>query len=58
MYALKGEHEHKSIEERWQAIDNYMICITECDINDQLCVSRCLTSHLRVDDGSDYGRIG
>lgn len=53
MYALKNEHDHQSITERWQALDDYFVCITKCEIDDQICVTNCLVSHLKVDDGSD-----
>lgn len=53
MYSLRREHNHESITERWQALDEYFVCITECDINDQFCVTTCLTKHLKIDDGSD-----
>ena len=53
MYALKNEHQHESIGERWAALDEYFVCITECDLNDQTCVTRCLVNHLKIDDGTD-----
>ena len=53
MYAIKNEHDHSSITERWDALEDYFVCISECDINDQTCTTRCLSSHLELDDGSD-----
>lgn len=53
MYAIKNEHSHSSITERWDALEDYFVCISECDINDQTCTTRCLSSHLELDDGSD-----
>ena len=53
MYALKNEHQHESIGERWAALDEYFVCITECDLNDQTCVTRCLVTHLKIDDGTE-----
>ena len=53
MYALNKEHEHTSITERWEAIDDYFVCITECDLNDQVCITRCLSTHFKVDNGFD-----
>ena len=55
MYALKNEHQHESIDERWAALDEYFVCITECDLNDQTCVTRCLVTHLKIDDGTEAG---
>ena len=53
MYALKNEHRHESIGERWAALDDYFVCITECDLNDQTCITRCLVTHLKIDDGTE-----
>ena len=39
--------------ERWDALEDYFVCITECDLNDQNCVTSCLVTHLKIDDGSD-----
>ena len=38
MHSIKGEHSHGSIIERWQAIDEYFVCISECDLYDQVCI--------------------
>ena len=53
MYSLKQEHQHQSIGERWEALDEYFVCISACEIHDQTCVTTCLTTHLQIDDGSD-----
>ena len=53
MTVQRQNQEHQSISERWQALDDYFICITECDLNDQNCITRCLVNHLKIDDGSD-----
>ena len=53
MYALKNEHQRESIGERWAALDQYFVCITECGLNDQTCVTRCLVTHLKIDDGTE-----
>jgi len=55
MYSLKQEHQHQSIGERWQALDEYFVCISACDIHDQTCVTTCLTTHLQIDDGKKKG---
>ena len=52
MNAIKNEDGHRSIAERWDALEEYFSCITTCDINDQNCVSQCLVTHLEIDDGS------
>ena len=53
MYAIKNEDGHRSISERWDALEEYFMCITTCDINDQNCVTQCLVTHLEISDGSD-----
>ena len=53
MTVQRQDQEHQSISERWQALDDYFICITECDLNDQNCITSCLVNHLKIDDGSD-----
>lgn len=53
MYTLKKEHKHQSITERWQAVDDYFDCISECDLDDGKCVTTCVRTHLSIDNGSD-----
>lgn len=53
MTVQRQDHEPQSISERWQALDDYFNCITECDLNDQNCVTSCLINHLKIDDGSN-----
>jgi hypothetical protein len=53
MYEIHGERSQASMTERWDALEDYFVCITECDLNDQNCVTSCLVTHLKIDDGSD-----
>jgi|TARA_B100000073_G_scaffold277432_1_gene237704 hypothetical protein len=53
MYQLKKEPLQSSITERWDALEDYFVCITECDLNDENCITSCLVTHLKIDDGSD-----
>ena len=53
MYELKTESIQSSITERWDALDDYFVCITECDLNDENCMTSCLVTHLKIDDGSE-----
>ena len=53
MYAVNNEHSHASISERWDALEEYFICISECDLGDHSCTTRCMVTHLHIDDGSD-----
>ncbi|WP_186541445.1 hypothetical protein [Synechococcus sp. BIOS-E4-1] len=39
--------------ERWDALEDYFVCITECDLNDETCITSCLVTHLKIDDGSE-----
>lgn len=52
MYELQKDSLQSSISERWDALEDYFTCITECNLNDQNCVTTCLTTHLKIDDGS------
>ena len=54
MYELKKESIQSSITERWDALEDYFVCITEFDLNDENCITRCLVNHLRIDDGSEH----
>ena len=53
MYQLKKEPLQSSMTERWDALEDYFVCITECDLNDENCITSCLVTHLKIDDGSD-----
>jgi|TARA_B100000035_G_scaffold305249_1_gene305863 hypothetical protein len=53
MHELKQTTDQGSITERWDALEDYFVCITECDLNDQNCITSCLVTHLKIDDGSD-----
>ena len=53
MVEIAGERSKCSMTERWDALDDYFVCITECDLTDQNCVTSCLITHLKIDDGSD-----
>jgi hypothetical protein len=53
MHELRSATDQGSITERWDALEDYFVCITECDLNDQNCITSCLVTHLKIDDGSD-----
>ncbi len=53
MYELKKESIQGSIAERWDALEGYFACITECDLNDENCITICLVTHLKIDDGTE-----
>ena len=53
MYELKKESIQSSITERWDALEDYFVCITECNLNDENCITSCLMTHLKIDDGSE-----
>lgn len=53
MYAVNNEHSHALISERWDALEEYFVCISECDLGDHSCTTRCMVTHLHIDDGSD-----
>ena len=39
-----------STKERWASVDSYLICISECDLNDGRCMTRCLEVHLKEEE--------
>lgn len=43
---FSNEHAATSISERWQTVDSYFECITECDFEDKVCVTKCMVTHL------------
>ena len=52
MYELEKESLQSSITERWDALEEYFVCITECDLNDKNCIAGCLVTHLNINDES------
>lgn len=50
MHSIKDEHKHSTIAERWQAVDEYFVCVSECDLSDMICTTRCVLTHLKVDE--------
>ncbi|AII45442.1 hypothetical protein KR49_03055 [Synechococcus sp. KORDI-49] len=40
------------LSERWAAVDDYFVCITECSLDDGTCVTRCMETHLKQDGAS------
>ncbi len=40
--------------DRWDAVDNYLVCISECSLDDGACVTRCMEVHLKPED-NDLG---
>ena len=53
MYELKKDSIQSSIAERWEALEDYFICITERDLYDENCITSCLVTHLKIDDVSE-----
>ena len=39
-----------STGDRWAAVDSYLVCISECDLNDGQCVTRCMEVHLKPEE--------
>ena len=48
---LKAECDQKPLADSWEALDSYFVCISECSMNDHVCVSSCLDQHLNSNDG-------
>ena len=57
MHSIKGEHSHATIIERWQAVDEYFVCISECDLNDQVCTTRCVLTHLKAGEDEPMANV-
>lgn len=38
------------LSERWAAVDDYFVCITECSLDDGTCITRCMETHLKPED--------
>lgn len=36
--------------DRWSAVDDYLVCITECSLDDGACITRCMEVHLKPDE--------
>ena len=47
---FSNEHSVASIAERWLTVDNYFECVTECDLEDQVCITKCMVAHLSGDE--------
>lgn len=53
MYAISNEGRYESITERWDALEDYFVYISECDLNDMTCATHYMVKHLHIEDGSD-----
>ena len=42
MYSINGKQIHKSMNKRRQPVGEQLICISECDLIDQVCRTRCV----------------
>ena len=42
MYSINGKQIHKSMNKRRQPVLEQLICISECDLLDQVCRTRCV----------------
>jgi len=47
MKAIQTEQTYTSITERWDAVDAYLECVTSCGLKDGVCVTMCITKHLK-----------
>ena len=51
--AFRGEHLASTISERWRLVDQYFDCITQCNLDDETCVSQCMRIHLKPQQASE-----
>ena len=42
MSSINGKQSHESINERGRLVDEQLVCISECDLIDQVCRTRCV----------------
>ena len=52
MNEYHNESNQGLVLEPWDALEDYFLCLTECELNDQKCVTSCLLTHLNISDGS------
>lgn len=50
---FRNEHNVASITERWVTVDSYFECITECDLDDKTCITKCMVTHLNGNEEDD-----
>lgn len=50
---FRNEHSVASIAERWVTVDSYFECITECDLDDKTCITKCMVTHLNGNEEDD-----
>ena len=42
MSSINGKQSHESMNERRRLVDEQLVCISECDLIDQVCRTRCV----------------
>ena len=42
MSSIDGKQSHESMNERRQSVGEQLVCISECDLVDQVCRTRCV----------------
>lgn len=42
MYSINGKQSHESMNKRRQSVGDQLICISECDLIDKVCRTRCV----------------
>ena len=42
MYPIDVKQSHESMNKRWPSIGEELVCVSECDIIDQVCRTRCV----------------
>ena len=42
MSSINGKQSHESMNERRQLVGEQLVCISECDLIDQVCRTRCV----------------
>ena len=42
MHSIKDKWNHESVNERRPLVDEHLVCISACNLDDQVCTTRCV----------------
>ena len=50
----KADQRQSNADGRWASVDSYLVCISECDLNDGSCMTRCMEVHLKAEEPATH----
>ena len=56
MEAMNDCRPMTSTGDRWAAVDSYLVCVSECSLDDGACVTRCMEVHLKPEESEEQDR--